>query len=169
MGLSGKLVLEAMGRELFPAIRSLIQLYRQPYLEELVELSEGHVQAEEKRLLAQIGGFEVWARGTLTIQPWAFLPVTFECEIVLEPGERRPRMEARLQWDGDGTAREPYGVKIADPRVLAAFRRVGLDLVQKLLAKIQERRDQVEASPAFQEALQELEALVALWGEDRKE
>jgi hypothetical protein len=168
MGLSGKLVLEAMGRELSPAIRSLIQLYRQPYLEELIEIAEGHVQVEEKRLLAQIEGFEVWARGTLTIQPSAFLPVTFECEIVLEPGGKRPRMEARLQWDGEGMARDPYGIKIADPRVLAAFRRIGLDLVQKLLATIQERRNQVEASPEFQEALQELEALVALWGEDKK-
>jgi hypothetical protein len=166
MGLSGKLVLEALGRELFPAIQSLVRFYRQPYLEELVELAEGHVQVEEKQLLAQIGGFEVWVRGVLTVQPSAFLPATLECEILLEPGEKRPRIEAKLQWDAETGPRDPYGIKIADPRVLSAFRRIGLDLVRTLLGQLQERRNQVEASPAFQEALQELEALVALWGEN---
>jgi hypothetical protein len=168
MGLNPKLVLEAMGRELFPAIQKIGTIYQNPYLEEYVEMPGGRVEVEESVRLAQIGEVGVWARGKLVLQIWSFYPSFLDLEIVLQPEEKRPRIEAEIQWDLDRGLKDVRGSKLSDPRVLAAFRRIGLELVRKLLAQLQERREKVEASPEFQEALRELEALVALWGEDKR-
>jgi len=168
MSLNAKLVLKSIGHEIYPAIRKLYELYRKPYLEEIVELSEDRIQVEERKLLARIDGIEVWAKASLLLQPWSYYPASISFELFLEPGGHRPRIEARIQWDADQGPKEAYGSRLADPRVLAAFRGMGKELVQKLLARLQERRAEAEAGPEFQEALQELEALAALWGEESK-
>ncbi len=168
MSLSVKIVLGAIGQELFPVIQKLYQIYRHPYIEEVVDLAEDRIQVEERVLLTQINGIEVWARAFFILQPWSFYPAVLSFELILEPGAKKTRIEARIQWDVDQGPRDFYGSRIGDPRILAAFRRLGQDLVQKLLTRIQERRGRAEASPEFQEALKELEALVALWGEESK-